>query len=367
MMTQVNIRPVVLEFDPALDIVKKGKTLRDNLSAVVSVGPHLLLASDETASIEQLTTTDGITFKNHKRLRLSNFFRLPEGDDKEIDLEGLSVSDNHLWVVGSHSLARQKPDKGSSDIKQEIKRLAKIERDDNRYLLARIPLVVEAGGLELFDSCPDPADPSRVLTAACLPFTDRGNELMEALSADAHLGPFLSIPGKDNGFDIEGLAVSGEKILVGLRGPVLRGWATVIELAAENHPDRLALKPIGPKDRAYRKHFLQLDGLGARELLIDGADLLLLAGPAMDMDGPAAVFRWREAMHVSNESLVPRANLEKLLDVPYGAGVDHPEGVTFISSAGQPPALLVVYDSPSSERKKGLPDAAVRADVFELR
>jgi Protein of unknown function (DUF3616) len=362
-----NTRSVVLEFDSSLDRINNGKLLRDSLSAVVSVGHHLLLASDETTSIEQLTTTDGVTFRNHKRIRLSKFFRLPGGDDKEVDIEGLAYCDNHLWVVGSHSLARKKPDQASSDARQQIKQLAKIERTDNRYLLARIPLVRQAGGLELFDSCSDPFDPSRTLTSSSLPFTNGGNELMEALSTDAHLSPFLSIPGKDNGFDIEGLAVCGERIFVGLRGPVLRGWALVIEMEAKKSSGPVSLKEIGPKDRIYKKHLLQLDGLGVRELLIDGADILLLAGPTMNLDGPVSVFRWREAMRVSNETLVPGAQLKKLFEVPYGAGADHAEGITFISNAGEPPALLVVYDAPSAERKRGLPDTAVRADVFELR
>jgi hypothetical protein len=296
---------------------------------------------------------------------LTQFIRLPEGDDKEVDIEGLAYGDDHLWVVGSHSLSRPKPKPGSSEIKQEIKRLARIESDGNRYLLARIPLVESEGELELFESCPSPSDPSRTLTAASLPFTKSGNELIESLNGDAHLGPFLAIPGKDNGFDIEGLAVAGDRIFIGLRGPVLRGWACVIEIKIEKDSRPLELKEIGPKDKPYRKHFLQIDGLGIRELLIDGADLLILAGPTMNLDGPVAVYRWRDAMLVSNESLVPRAQIEKLFDVPYGEGVDHAEGITFISDRGEPPALLLVYDTPAYKRK--IAGTAVRADLFELR
>jgi hypothetical protein len=67
---------------------------------------------------------------------------------------------------------------------------------------------------------------------------------------DPHLAPFMDIPGKDNGFDIEGLAIAGERVFIGLRGPVLRGWATILEVAF--NPDagsQLELKGIGPGGR----------------------------------------------------------------------------------------------------------------------
>jgi hypothetical protein len=51
--------------------------------------------------------------------------------------------------------------------------------------------------------------------------------LADLLSGDEHLAPLLVIPSKDNGLDVEGLAAHGESPFVGLRGPVLRGWAVV--------------------------------------------------------------------------------------------------------------------------------------------
>jgi hypothetical protein len=44
------------------------------------------------------------------------------------------------------------------------------------------------------------------------------------------LHDFLPLPGKDNGFDVEGLAVFGARLFVGLWGPVLCGWAVILEL-----------------------------------------------------------------------------------------------------------------------------------------
>ena len=70
----------------------------------------------------------------------------------------------------------------------------------------------------------------RPSTAASLEKMNGHNQLIEALAEDEHLGPFLQmgLPSKDNGFDIEGLAVQGNQVFLGLRGPVLRGWAIIL-------------------------------------------------------------------------------------------------------------------------------------------
>ena len=126
-----------------------------------------------------------------------------EADGEEVDVEGLAYHDGYLWLVGSHSLKRKKPKTGQS-VGKAFKQLAKVSSDGNRYLLARIPLVVEEG-VPVLQACAE-AD-GQPLVAAQLRGDTKGNDLMQALHDDPHLGAFLAIPGKDNGFDIEGLAV----------------------------------------------------------------------------------------------------------------------------------------------------------------
>jgi hypothetical protein len=43
--------------------------------------------------------------------------------------------------------------------------------------------------------------------------------LSQFLAADPLIAPFLNIPSKENGLDIEGIAARAERVLVGLRGP----------------------------------------------------------------------------------------------------------------------------------------------------
>lgn len=228
---------VLLEFDPDLNKLRKDKKLWDGLSAVVQIGDTLWVANDEALSLERLsrqgeTDAGAIRYANHEQFPLRDFLELPappeaDGKIEEADIEGLDHDGGYLWLVGSHSLKRDKP-KQENSIEKNAERLAKVGRDGNRFLLARIPLTKDGQSLERTVE-----QNSHSRTAACLAGNRKSNALTRALAGDEHLGPFLAIPGKDNGFDIEGLAVVGDRVFVGLRGPVLRGWALILELALE--------------------------------------------------------------------------------------------------------------------------------------
>jgi hypothetical protein len=365
----------LLEFNSELNKLSKGKGLRDGLSVVVQVGDTLWVANDETISLERLSRLrrnreDAHKFAEHTQFALDDFLRLPapppsDSEKKEqieeADVEGLDYRDGYLWLVGSHSLKRKKPDEKES-VKENFERLAKVSSDGNRFLLARIPVIEKDGTYTL-----DKKFKNR--TAAQLHGDDKSSDLTDALATDKHLRAFLSVPGKDNGFDIEGLAVVGERIFIGLRGPVLRGWAVILEVELkedEGNASKLKLKKIGREDRAYRKHFLQLGGLGIRDLCVHGSDLLILAGPTMDLDGPVTVFRWPGGTEPEEESLVFADRLPVVMQIPYGQGnnkgMDHAEGMTLFDEAKR--SVLVVYDSAAKERQKGT--NAVEADIFDL-
>ena len=369
----------LLEFNPELNRLSKSKKLRDGLSAVVQIGDTLWVANDETVSLERLSRRradreDAHTYGEHARFALNDFLRLPvpppsdpekREQIEEADVEGLDYRDGYLWLVGSHSLKRKKADSGES-VKDNLEHLAKISSDGNRFLLARIPVMAEHGIYTLEKRL---EHNGKKRTAAQLGGDDKSSDLTAALATDKHLRPFLSIPGKDNGFDIEGLAVVGDRIFIGLRGPVLRGSAVILEVELKEDEDnaaKLKLKKIGRDDRPYRKHFLQLGGLGMRDLCVRGSDVLILAGPTMDLDGPVTVFRWLGGAEPEEESLVFADRLPVVMQIPYGQGtnkgMDHAEGMTLFG--GDARALLVVYDSASEERQKGA--NAVEADIFDL-
>jgi hypothetical protein len=333
---------------------------REDLSAVLfTTDRQLWLGSDETATLECLSLIDEDSFGNHQQFQVADFIDIPTIEGQEIDIEGLDYANHYLWFVGSHS-SKRKTIKSDKSEQENVERLATIEVEANRYLLARIPLIDG----KLVRSHPHPEKPDKKLTAAKLEMKKTGNLLTHYLKDDPHLGAFVTtaIPGKENGFDIEGIAVQQNRIFLGLRGPVLRGWAVILEIEIKNDDDPtiLKLKKIGATGQRYRKHFVNLAGLGIRDLLCVDQDLLILAGPTMDLDGPVQIFRLQNYTNLSDNSL---SEPEAILDIPYGNGNDHAEGIALFPT--DRPALLVVYDSPCKSTRLR-EENSVLADIFKL-
>jgi hypothetical protein len=361
---------------------------RQSLSALLLLdeGRTLFVGGDETVgaqpSIERLLLqTDG-SYAAHESFAVSSFVELPDpephkGRVGEIDIEGLDEDGNYLWLTGSHSCNRRRP-KADSSVKKQIERLAEVELGKNRFFLARIPLRKDGETSVLVRRDGDRR--AGRLT----------NDLLELLRDDPHLHPFLTafeskngdalLPGKDNGFDVEGLSVSqrsdgSTRLLLGLRGPVLRGFALVLEFCplAEGKSE-FALGPVpGAGGALYRKHFLDLEGLGVRDLGCYDGDLWILAGPTMAPSGPVALHRWREPFSgdtkgdtlTRNASCDAGGTLERQLLLPFGGGKDHAESFALLGSAGAVPReVLVLHDSPSKHRLHG--DTEIHGDVFVL-
>ena len=277
-------RSVRLTFDSGKRPKRK---LLAGLSALVQVDRYLLTASDETAVLERLNLRSGgrggaLRFGNHDRLPLARYLAHGVEPDREADIEGLAFDGRYVWIVGSHSLVRPQPEASDRRTRQ-LGRLRQLDGRTDRCLLARIP--IDEKTKELGASVLTKAGIRR---AASLPVSSAGNALTRALARDPHIGPFLHLPSKDNGFDVEGIAVLDDRVFLGLRGPVLGGWAIVLEVkVVEVAPRRLRLERLTSGAR-YRKHFLDLGGLGVRDLCMEGQDLLILAGPTMNW----MVLRW---------------------------------------------------------------------------
>ncbi|SNC76121.1 Protein of unknown function [Hymenobacter gelipurpurascens] len=345
--------PYTLRFDPKLSINPNGDDVRDGLSAAVITGNNLWVCCDERTTIERLRRTGPRSFGKHCSYKLADLVDLPEKATEEVDLEGMGEAENYLWVMGSHSIKRKNAKPEDPNIAKQIGRLAKIQVAPNRCLLARIPLVQNAktGDFELLKSAPHPTAPDQKLRAAQLRGDTKGtNELLQVLAKDKHIGPMLKVPAKDNGFDVEGLAASPDgRLFLGLRGPVLHGWAIVLEIRPEDHKKgQLRLGQVeGGEHKLYKKHFLDLRGMGIREIRQQGTDLLILAGPTMDLDGTIAVYRWRNALFQAHDSLTPADQLERLFDVPHLPHLDRAEGMALLSEQ----EMLVVFDKPAPKRK----------------
>ncbi len=370
------IGQIALEFSTPGD---RGEPLRDHLSSVVASpdGRTLWLTADETATVERLSlSADGAHFEAHERISLHERLALPGAADEEADIEGLALRDGYLWMVGSHSLARRRP-KREHGPETALARLTDVKLEANRFLFGRIPLDgADENAVGLADKVK--AATGDKLRTGRLPIAEKPKHLKSATSRsaltaavcdDEHFGRFIDVPAKENGFDIEGIAVRGGRVFLGLRGPVLRGFATVLEVGvSEGKGGVLALEPVADDGAIYRKHFLDLDGLGVRALLAHGDDMLILAGPTMDLDGPVRLYAWRRAA-VSDgphpAGIQGGDDVAYLGDLPHGDGDDHAEGMTTLRlPRSNVEHLLVVYNEPAAGRRRG--EHGVLADVFAL-
>lgn len=343
-----------LQFAAEHDVLESGKRLREGLSGVTGLADTLWVASDETLSVERLDRTPDTapTFAQHATFPLEKLVGLPNGSRAEADLEDLDLAAGYLWLVGSHAAEREMPS-GTASPRKVARVLGKVKRQGNRCLLARIPVVQQDATWTLRRRAGQGA---RKRIAARLVGDAQGNALTRALAKDDLLGPSLALPGKENGFDIEGLAVVGDRVLLGLRGPVLNEWACILEVEprpVRNHPSRLELARFGRGKKRYRRHFLRLDGLGIRALCRQGLDLLVLAGPTAALDGPMRVYRWIGGARVDVERRVRAENVIAVMDLPAGDGTDHPEGIAVVPGKDGRDRLLVVYERAARTRFRG--------------
>lgn len=334
-----------------------GALVHANLSGAAFTGDWLWVAGDEACGVDRLRRLDPVgkeklRFGESCDFPLADLLDLPGDDEEEADLEGLAVVEGWLWVAGSHGLKRKNA-KPNRDNAENAKRLAKLSLDGNRRLLARIPIELDADGAPCLVR--KAKDGRRALR---LGGDTRANQLTHALKNDPHFGAFLSIPGKDNGFDIEGIAVQENRLLLGLRGPVLRGWSALIEIAIDAQDDHLYMVPIDEHGTLIRKHFLQLDGLGIRDLHFSGDDLCILGGPTMVLDGDIRVFKWSGAKPLLAENLEPvrfENAINESIELPHGRGCNRAEAICNLPlelTRGKP-SWLVLYDAPGADRKDG--------------
>jgi hypothetical protein len=341
---------VRLEFAP-------GSLVHTNLSGAAFSGDWLWVAGDEACGVDRLRRLEpvgreALRFGEVRDFPLAELLDLPGDAHTEADLEGMALVDGWLWVVGSHGLKRKnaKPERDHAD---NAKRLTKVALDANRRLLACLPVEPDANGAPCLVR--QAQDGRRALR---LKGDAKDNLLTRALADDPHFGPYMAIPGKDNGFDIEGLAVDPPRLLLGLRGPVLRGWAALIEIAVQAHGDRLHLVPLDGSGLLLRKHFLQLDGLGIRDLYFCGDDLYLLAGPTMVLNGDIRVFKWpgaRSALRTGSEPVRFETALTESVSLSHGRNTNRAEAICGlpITLAGNTPRWLVLYDAPGADRRDG--------------
>ena len=304
-----DLSPEALSIELDLDDEATKKEAIHNLSGAAFIGDSLYLANDEGKKLLHLQRGGAVSWRYtmKKTIALRELFELRDeevDEAREFDLEALAVDGDRLWLIGSHAMGHEAPDDSHP-------RQLGLKRDRNRLLFACVDTengaITSDSGRHLRIH-PVGATHTTAFLSALRMAPPRADGFVREISAltgiaEGSFGeigwftPYTLASTKENGLDIEGLAVrrrvddaSRSIAFVGLRGPVIDGLAVIVEATISEHKDR-GLEVDGEP----RFHLLDLGGFGVRDLDWRGDDLLILAGPTMKRQNESALYRWREA------------------------------------------------------------------------
>lgn len=224
---------------------KKTRKSISGAACAPSSPPVCVVALDEGQGTQFFTYAD-------RKIIPDAVMRLLPGRDGntkfgEIDAEGAAYSNGTFYLTGSHGVSRKKA-----------------EFNPSSFFVFRFPVDPKTGI--------PPFAVSAEHVAAEIARTDRLREAI--VSAPGPVGDYAEKPlgKKHGGANIEGLAVIGERIYFGFRGPSKGGKAYIMDVDAD------ALFSGGALDRKVHEVGLGKN-TGIRDLAAVSGGLLILSGP----------------------------------------------------------------------------------------
>lgn len=252
-----------------------------DVSAIGRVGAFIVIGADEaTGPDKNLNIIQVLSKQGDDQYVVSHDIVVMEAkdeEDKELDIEGIAVEGNSIYVVGSHSSKRNRVRKKKNSYEQnrETFLVGNIADEVNRNWLYRITVDEQAKTTE------------RSMRISL-------NDII--LNQDV-LKVFSQLPSKENGIDIEGISVVDEWIYIGFRGPVFRG----------NYVPVLKFKFDDPVNTASLL-FVNLGGGGIRDMTKFNEGFLIISGPVGDGSGSYRVHYW------NGQDMIPGKDREKTKD-----------------------------------------------------
>ena len=242
--------------------IKKSK----NISAIAIVGDRLVIGSDETSFVQVLKErANGYTVPRDEGKVPIILPNSAFANEDEVDIEAIAVENNTVYVIGSHARVRPGVDERKKSYEDNRANLdeppTKFEKSKGfgaRNIIARFHLDSNGVARNLENS-----------------------SLKEVLDTTYPFKLFRDIPSKENGIDIEGLAVRNGKLYAGFRGPVLRGnFVPILEFEFS--------KPVAHN----RVLYVKLQGRGVRDMVAVKEGFLILAGPVGDGAQSYQIYLW---------------------------------------------------------------------------
>jgi hypothetical protein len=272
----------------------------DQLSGATLHNDLLVICPDEKARLNVLKKA------GDDRYELITSPKLLDDNDSELDMEGLASDGAHVYVVGSHSAARKKVEDDKS-YEQNRERLAEVKLEPSRDCVVRLKL-----------------DPNGEVASK------ENLNLRDVLDDDKILSRFVRIPSKENGIDIEGIAISEGKLYVGFRGPVLReNWTPILVTTFDD---------LG----AYELRFVNLEGRGIRDIVAIEGGFLLLSGPIGDGNTDYHLHFWDGKDCLPGDG-APGGTVKALGAVLPNGGAK-PEGLAILNATNSNLTMLLIQD-----------------------
>lgn len=303
--------PLTLLRSPAVDHTEHEVLEGRDISAVVEAGDFLVMGSDEKDSIQAfIKLEEGRKYKALRRHSLSN--------EDELDIEGIARNGNTYFVAGSHARKRTN---------LEPRRAETLNRtyEKNRQALRHDEIKAAKDRTYIYRFTFDPSvnqPPSGIDSI----------RLRDVFERDDILKTFVALPGKENGIDIEGVALDGDWACLGFRGPVFRsGYVPVMRLKFEQ-----------PENHELR--FLHLGGRGIRDITKVQNGFLVIAGPVGDSSQSCQLYHWdgRDCIPGRERGEAQgKTTLLGTIPTPCGAAA---EGIAVLKEAGSHYEVLIVYD-----------------------
>ena len=281
--------------------------------------PYLAIGSDESKQkVQLLQQTSEQVYAIQDTLEIS----LPVADNPDkIDIESIAFDykDSCLYIAGSYSKKRKTVKVDKKTAAENRERLTDIKSEKDRRQLFKVSLESQSG---------------HVVGAI-----EKSKDLREFFAEDDYLRELVDLPSKENGIDIEGLAISNGQLFLGFRGPVLRGnYVPVMVTQFDNLED-------------YELRFVQLNGNGIRDITAVEDGFLIIAGPMGDAPAPYQLCFWDGTDMVYGTDrrppMPPALVYLEAITPPIGADGTQgkAEGITVLAETAVAYTVLIVYDN----------------------
>lgn len=269
-----------------------GKIVEDkDLSAIAIVGKYILIGADEGNVVQVLEPN-----QQKSKYRVASNIELPllSNSQAEIDIEGIAVSNNTVYVTGSHSVSR------------------KARNQENRQSVFRFELDSDTGKLKS---------------------SIKRSSLATILEQDRILRQYVNVKHQKNGVDIEGIAVKKDRLFFGFRTPILQdNYVPIIAVKFEH---------LRRNDK-YELFSVNLNGNGVRDMVSVDEGFLILADATGEDGDHFQVYFWDGLVNLPR--LNPAPQIKLLSRIPAKKNT-RAEGLTVLRETSSSYQIVVIYDS----------------------